>query len=252
MTTSIKDRLSYHPDPLATASGSGHTGRSGRRVDNRRLAIESRLALDGRRMLDFGCSGGYFGFAWASRLANYTGIDGDAAVIARNIAAAEKLGLSNLSFHQGNLTPSLVNALPEADLGIFLSVFHHILASSSAYAWNSNNTFEPFELLRAIRGKVKTLIFETGYPDERLDWCNKLPPMEPTPRRWVDQQLKKAGFSRVTCVPSTDVHGMRGRVRSLIGRSLGLATHPQRLTSRVLQRVVHFDPRDDRDIYIAE
>ena len=249
MTTSVKDRLQYHPDPRVSATGKA--GASGRRVDNRRVAIEGSVPVAGQSVIDFGCSGGYFGFAWSTKLSSYLGVDGDAAVIARNQAAADELRLPHLRFVHGNLTPSFVRGLPAADIGIFLSVFHHVLASSSAYDWNRTNDFDPFELLVAMREKVGTLVFETGYPDEGMDWCSRLPPMLPTPRRWVEQTLLNAGFSCVTCLSARSIHGDAGHVRSLLGRKLGVVEHAQRLSSRIAQRFLRYDPRDDRDVFVA-
>ncbi len=245
MTTTVSERFSYHPEPGARAD------RGGRRVESRRDAIAARMDLKGKSMVDFGCSGGYFGFAWASELSRYLGIDGDGALIERNAKAAAERGLTHLEFRHDTVTPELVRALPKADVGLFLSVFHHILAVSSAYAWNAPTAFDPWEIVRAMRERLDVLVFEIGYPTEGFEWCARLPPMRPDPRSWVTERLKEVGFRYVEVIPSREIYGPASVVRRVVAEKSGIVARPRALVSRALQRVVRHDPRDDRDIFIA-
>ena len=125
---------------------------------------------------------------------NYIGVDADEIVIERNRSVAEQLPATNLEFRRAEITPSFVRSLGPIDIALFLSVFHHILATSRAYDWNRPSEFDPLDLLRALQERVDVLVFETGYPDEGFEWCERLPPMAPTPRAWVERVLRHAGF----------------------------------------------------------
>jgi SAM-dependent methyltransferase len=245
MNVSVDERLRYHPDP------SDHDRRSTRKVDVRRKLIIERSDPAGKRLIDLGCSGGYFGFSLADIVKEYVGIDGDEVLISRNSAAAKQRNLANLSFRHAVITPSLVRSLPAADIALFLSVFHHILATSTAYGWNKQPDFDPLDILTALRERVEVLVFETGYPDEGFEWCARLPRMEPTPRAWVTTALRNAGFRYVEVVPTPQYQGLEGRVRQRISQAIDIRRSPRSLASRVASRLFNLDTRDGRDVFIA-
>jgi SAM-dependent methyltransferase len=246
LTVTLDERLRYHPDPNPRNST-----RSKRRVDGRCRIIEEQVELSGKRLLDLGCSGGYFGFKWARVVARYLGVDADNAVIERNHEVARQRSLTNVEFHRATITPSLIRSLPPVDIALFLSVFHHILATSAAYEWNGPPDFDPFDLLRALQERVDVLAFETGYPDEGFEWCERLPPMTPTPRAWIERVLRDAGFRYVEVIPASTYQGAMDGVRRRIARRLGYARHPRPLSGRIASHVLQVDPRDNRDLFFA-
>ena len=69
MQNTSRDRFDYHPDPEKILSGH-HRGGSLRRVDARKGAILNLVDMNGKTLLDLGCSGGYFGFSLAKVVSN--------------------------------------------------------------------------------------------------------------------------------------------------------------------------------------
>ena len=246
MPVTLEERLSYHPDPNLQAGS-----RSKRKVEARHRLIGGNVDFSGKRVLDLGCSGGYFGFALSGTVSSYLGVDADEAVIERNRNAAWQRSLVNLEFRSAAITPSFIRGLAPVDVALFLSVFHHILATSDAYDWNRPGEFDPFDLLRALRERAGVLVFETGYPDEGFEWCERLPPMTPTPRAWVMRALREAGFRHVEVIPAGTGRSFTERLRRRIALAMGYARHPRPLAGRIAARVLQVDSRDNRDLFIA-
>lgn len=246
MPVSLDERLHYHPDP-----GDQRAARSNRRVNGRLLLLANHVDFSGKRVLDLGCSGGYFGFALADTVSGYLGIDADSALIARNRDAAARHALARLDFRQSVISPSLIRGLEAVDVVLFLSVFHHMLAASQAYEWNQRQGFDPFDVLHALRERTSILAFETGYPDEGFEWCERLPAMTPTPRAWTERKLLDAGFARVEVIPASCYHGRADRLRRSLAGVLGYARHPRPLSGQIAGRVLRVDSRDNRDLFLA-
>lgn len=255
MPVTLDERLRYHPDPgdqeRTRSKKRVEATRSKRRVDGRCRLIEDHVDLSGKRVVDLGCSGGYFGFEWADVVSTYIGVDADDVVIERNRNVAQQQSATNLEFRRTAITPSFIRGLGPVDVALFLSVFHHILATSRAYEWNRPPEFDPFDLLRALQERVDVLVFETGYPDEGFEWCERLPPMTPTPRAWVERVLRDAGFRYVEVIPASTYHGSMDGLRRYIALTLGYAKHPRPLGGRIASRLLRVDPRDNRDLFIA-
>jgi len=209
------------------------------------------VELQGKTLLDLGCSGGYFGFSLAATVKSYHGIDGDSELIDRNREVCQRRGIGHLSFEHGQITPDFIRQLPKFDVAFFLSVFHHILAVSEAYDWNEQSEWKPEEILSALADKVEVLVFETGYPTEGHEWCENLPPMLPTPKAWILKLLRTAGFDQVEIIPSPVHRGMRGRIRAWLGDRFNAQKPNSALLTRLVARTFHLDPRDRRDIFVA-
>lgn len=246
MSVTLEERLRYHPDPNLQART-----RSKRQVEARRRVIAEHVDLTGKRVVDLGCSGGYFGFALTDTVSSYLGVDADEAVIERNRSAVRQRSLTNLEFRRAAITPSFIRSLAPVDVALFLSVFHHILATSDAYDWNCPPDFDPLDLLRALRERANVLAFETGYPDEGFEWCERLPPMTPTPRAWVERVLREAGFRHIEVIPAGTGRGPTDGLRRRIALAMGYARHPRPLGGRIAARVLQVDSRDNRDLFIA-
>ena len=247
MSVTLDERMRYHPDPRGERES-----RSKRRVHARYRMIETRVPLTGKRVLDLGCSGGYFGFRMAGVVSNYIGVDADRAVIERNREVARQRALANLEFRQALIEPSYIRSLGQVDVALFLSVFHHILAASAAYAWNrGTGDLDGLDLLRAVNKRTDVLVFEMGYPDEGFEWCNRLPPMAPTPRAWVERTLHEAGFRHVEVIPAASMQRPLEGLCRRVARALGYARHPRPLSGRIARRVLQVDSRDNRDLFVA-
>ncbi len=181
--------LDYHPT---------HRSRpwhGGRRVENRLRAITGAVDFDGKSILDLGCNGGYFSFAVAAAAERVVAVDGEAELIRLNQAKQAELGITNIDFQHALITPEFIDNMPNFDIILFLSVFHHMLCASQAHDWNTQSErSNAMEVIRKLRGKSKILVFEMGYPWEGYDWSANLPPME-DPCVWVKDNIFGADFA---------------------------------------------------------
>ena len=242
MSQPVIDRLNYH----ATHRG-GLFRSSGRLVEQRIKAIRRHVDFQGKTVLDLGCSGGYFSLNIAQEAKRVLGVDGDREVIEQNIAVAHRMGIKNVEFINARLTPQLISALPDFDVVLFLSVFHHMLAASDAYGWNSEaSRSEAFDALQVIRDKARVLVFEMGYPDEGYDWSSKLPPMEPDPVTWIKSCVFGDEYSVQLLSPPV-LMGPLGRIRRWVLEN----RHRNGLLRRLLRRLLNVDVRDQRHLFIG-
>ncbi len=232
--------LDYHP---THRDGGWH---SGRRVEGRLRTITDALDFSNKTVLDLGCNGGYFSFALAQQARQILAIDGEAELIRLNIAKQADLGITNIDFRQALITPDLISELPEFDIVLFLSVFHHMLCASDAHDWNSEaERTVAMEVVAKLRDKARILVFEMGYPWEGYDWSAKLPAMD-DPRDWVRENIFGPGFA-VDILPPPAHQGAMGMLREA-------ATPTARRTSiaaRFVRRSMRIDPRDGRHIFIG-
>ena len=242
MSQTTTDRLNYHGTHRDNV-----LCRSSRLVRHRLESIRSHLDFRGKSVLDLGCSGGYFSLNIASEAKQVLGVDGDAEVIRQNVALASEKGIRNVKFLEASLTRQFISDLPEYDIVLFLSVFHHMLGASDAYDWNSESLrSEAFDTLGEIRKKARVLVFEMGYPDEGYDWSTKLPPMVPDPVSWIIANIFGEDFS-VQVISPPALRGPLGSAR----RWLLDKQESGGLRWRILRRIFHVDVRDKRHLFIG-
>jgi len=242
MSQPVIDRFNYH------ATNSGKVFNLPSRLVHQRLeSIRHHVDFRGKTVLDLGCSGGYFSFNVAPVAKRVVGVDGDRDVIEQNVALASQKCIDNIIFLNASLTQQFIAALPEFDIVLFLSVFHHMLTASDAYDWNSEaSRNEAFNTLLVIRRKARVLVFEMGYPDEGYDWSPKLPPMEPDPVTWIINNVFGNEFS-VHVVPPPALEGPLGFVRNSLLNYRELSG----IWWRILRRFFHVDVRDRRHLFIG-
>jgi SAM-dependent methyltransferase len=246
MSSDIQQRLRYHPPP-----GQADSVEEGRRVEARAKAIRSHVDLSGATVLDLGCSGGYFTFSFAQESERVVGVDADRAVIQRNRRFASEHGFDNVEFVEGKISPEPLSTLPDVDVVLFLSVFHHILAASEAYAWNDGTGPQNARsVIEAVREKAGVLVFEMGMPDEGKDWCSDLPPMGSDPSKWIEREIFGDAYDRVIEIDAparTDISGWaRRRLSSFVAGAEGHEIH-----KRLLRKVIALDVRDNRPLFIG-
>ncbi|MGH2408735.1 MAG: class I SAM-dependent methyltransferase [Chloroflexota bacterium] len=140
---------------------------------------------------DIGCSVGYFCMALALKGIPVLGIDMDARSLRIAQYASRKLGTRNAAFSNMLVSPATACLLPNADLILLTSVWHH---------WVHNYGLEGAgQILSAVWNKCgKVLIFETGEGEMPAEF--DLPPMEPSPKAWLENYLA------TICPGSTIVH----------------------------------------------
>lgn len=209
--------------------------------------LKQSIDLRGKRVLDLGCSGGAFSIGLADKAELVLGIDADPLVIGRARERARAGNVENVSFRCAVISPELIDTLPRFDVTLFLSVFHHMLTDSDAYAWNQNEGINPWVCLERIKRNTDVFVFEMGMPDEGYEWCERLPEMIPDPDSWIRDRVIGDRFEHVKRI---EAPALQGPCKTLhgIGRKLA-AFHP--LLKRGVKRFLRFDVRDQRPLYLA-
>jgi len=154
----IKARIMENYQPILQTTGK-------RISEDRWEKISQNISKDASLCLDIGCNTGYFSNKIA-RIGIFTiGIDTE---IKNIILANTQYSAINLVFKDYNINPESVQYLPNSDVLILLSVFHHLV--------KYNGQEEAIEMLKIIASKCqKQMFFETGQPDEKgTNWCDKM------------------------------------------------------------------------------
>lgn len=244
MSISIESRERYQPRVDSEGQFVG-----GERDYQRRLEIiESEVDFSGKRVLDLGCSGGFFTFSLASKAKEIVAVDADPHMIERNNKANEKLGYDNITFLNREITPAFLEELPKFDVVLFLSVFHHMITGLSTYDWtDSAGSENAFSVLEQIRKTADIVVFEMGGTDEGFHWCNELAARVRAHDKWVTTNVFSSEFR--------DVKKLRGAAYSRWPfnklPSLRKIVPVNRYGKRML-REISVDIRDFRPIYFGK
>lgn len=242
MTINITSRKAYHP--FVDNEGAFKGGE--RDYEGRLRKIDHVINFSGARVLDLGCSGGFFSFSLAKKAAFVCAVDADEELQNQNRITQERLGLTNIDFLTATLTPSFLKSLPQFDVVIFLSVFHHFLATSGTYDWNDPDLSKAYEMLEAVQALGKVLVFETGHPDEGFDWCQDIQQTLGEPREWVRQTVFGESYTTVLALRGTAYDHFPFKTIPLLRRLI-----PANKYGRNAIKMLGVDIRDFRDIYIG-
>jgi len=207
------------------------------------------VELKEKSILDLGCSGGYFSFRLSPTARYVLGIDADRKIIEQNQEIVISRHYPNLEFRHETITPNLLGSLPDFDVIIFLSVFHHMLTASEAYEWNdTRRQKDAYDTMALIREKCKILVFEMGYPDEGYEWCSRLPDMSPNPEQWIRHNIFGDRFDKIQVIHApTNSQGWR-HIGQIIAKRIPVQPS---LFKKIVIRIFGLDPRDNRDLYIG-
>ena len=173
--------------------GGGAAAAGTRDCEDRWRAIENVLReQDCRSLVDLGCSEGYYVLQAArSGVGFCLGVDFDLRRIFTCTSQVVLNDIPNAAFLISEVTPELIDRLPEVDAVIFLSVLHHIM-------YQRGEAHCRDLLTRLARKTRKVMLFEMGQSDEHLEaWAAKMPNMGPDPHAWIADFLRSSGFSRV-------------------------------------------------------
>jgi len=155
-------------------------------------AIRENIA-GGSLCLDVGCNTGYFAHEMA-RMGIFTiGLESEMKNV---IVADARYSAPNLLFKHFSLDSDTAMSLPEADIILFLSVFHHLVKSEGRDG--------AIEVLRTLAEKCsRQLYFETGQPEERgARWSGLMEFMGDT-GEWTEKFFtRRCGFREVRCLGS--------------------------------------------------
>jgi SAM-dependent methyltransferase len=153
-------------------------------------AMKQYLPSDSFSFLDTGCEIGYFTFKASERGAVAIGVERkkklyDLAMTIRSIQKMDRTAFFNMGIDINN-----VRSLPRVDVLCCLSIFHHWISE-----WGFDTADEIFSILCE---KTTSVFFETGQPNESVDWAAKVVFMEPDIDGWISKYLASKGFSKVT------------------------------------------------------
>lgn len=243
MGITVKSRESYHP----TVDNDGRFIGGERDYYGRLRVIESEVDFTGKRVLDLGCSGGFFAFAIANKAASVTAVDGDQHMIEKNREAAKKVCCTKVEFICERITPEFLDSLPKYDVVLFLSVFHHMVANSAVYDWSDACEQDDAQrVLKAIRKLADVLIFEMGRPDEHFHWSDAVNVAVGEPRVWVPEHVFGPTYKSVKVLDGAGYQKWPFRWLPQL-RELGFGSR----FGRKLNRMIGIDQRDFREIYIG-
>lgn len=186
----------YQPLPWLNIDSAGRSDSSKLRWD----AIRKEIKAEYTTALDIGSSLGYFTFKLAELGIECTGIESRWLSYKLSSKIKDLCSFRKAAFIKKELNPANVHSLPEADIVICLSVFHHFVRN---YGFDSAK-----QMLRMIIKKTKSvLFFETGQSDEKyMGWAQFLPEMGDMPQHWIERFLYEIGAARVKHLGTFDTH----------------------------------------------
>jgi SAM-dependent methyltransferase len=130
--------------------------------------------------VDIGCNTGYFCFSLAAKGIPTLGVERDDRFLRIAQYAANKMRAHSVGFCKMDLTPDTIRLLPQADLVLLLSVWHHWVRSYGLEAAS--------EMLTEVWQKSqKVLFFETGEVEMSADFG--LAMLRASPRQWLEDFL---------------------------------------------------------------
>lgn len=217
-----------------------------------RLQFFDKLRLKNCKIIDIGCSNGFFSFHCAKKGANVIGYDKDENAIALNNKIASYYNLP-AEFRSHFFDQEFFNSLEESDVVVFLSVIHHIF----------NHAFiDPVgkcrDVINAISKKTNCLIFEMGEPGEPFKWSEKMNIMDNNPKEWILKNLFEGSDFKHVDVFQAPIFsaGVKGKlIRKVVDMSRKGSLNPNKAFANFLAKTAYKllvkDPRDTRHIFIA-
>lgn len=199
----IFPELHYQPLPLlGLRSAKRSTG-----TIERWKAIEASLVEDEaiHTALDIGCNVGYFCFSLAQRGIVTLGIDVDDRVLRIARHASKRLSTSGVGWCHLELSKTTLPLLPEVDLVLLLSVWHH---------WVREFGFENASAMLSMTWARcnRVLFFETG--ETEMPEGFGLPDMRPSPEKWIASYLADlCSGAGVKCIGRFKAFGAGGDER---------------------------------------
>ncbi len=244
MGITVKSRESYQP----VLKKDGQFAGGERNYAGRLRILEREIDFTDKTVLDLGCSGGFFSFSVAHKARSVIAVDADTHIIANNNAAAKQHGFENISFLCREIGEELLNELPNFDIVLFMSVFHHFISTSQTYDWSSGaNITAAFQTLSKIRNLADTFVFETGHSDEGFDWCHDIAALSADSPSWVNKHVFGSSFRNVKILRGYAYSHFPFNAAPWLRRVI-----PVNRYSKKLLRMMGVDIRDFRNIYVGD
>lgn len=229
---------------------------SRKKTDSRLGIILDHLDPENKKILDVGCSNGFFCYELAKMGAIVSGVDKNKEVISLNNKITKYFGL-NINFFENNVDLNFFKNLSDYDVILFLSVLHHIFHHCRQKPLELCN-----EIIKSISKKTNLLIFEIGQSAEPFTWSKKLFLMEPDPKQWIINNLfEGSDFTNIEVVdPPAFTNGKLASMRKFIWKwnrkisllPLSFRTIIPKTFIFLIVKMFIYDPRDTRFIFFAK
>lgn len=153
-------------------------------------AFSSHLPKKPTPVLDVGCNIGYFSFKCAEQGRFVFGVDSHISNITICNAIKSKTAMNNSIFIKQFVDDKFIAQLPDFDVIIHLSVFHH---------WVKQHGLDKAKLMmKDLTQNTSCLVFETGQSTEKgSQWEMVLAFMGEAPEQWIENFLKDLGFQSI-------------------------------------------------------
>jgi len=153
---------------------------------------------------DVGSNVGYYAIEFALRNKHTFAIEANDRFLRTLLYAKDRLNLNTLYVTNMHITPTNSILLPQVDVCLFLSTWHHLVRQYGLQ--------EATDILKNLFLKTKkVLFFETGETEMPVEY--KLPDFTPDPRSFLEEYLKTTcQDGNVTHVGVSDAFDPQGNV----------------------------------------
>ncbi len=177
----------YQPNPFQLQ----RNGFQGRSCEDRFHAILKAIPENNQvSVLDIGCNIGYFTFRFAELGGFCIGFEKNKNETMVAQALAYINDVNNVAFVRLEVNPVTIKTLPQVDVVLCLSVFHHWVKYYGRE--------DAFKMMKTLYHKAKYLVFETGQLNEtNKKWSELLAFMLPEPKTWGINFCYNLGYQGV-------------------------------------------------------
>lgn len=191
----------YHPVVNEAGQYVGGT----RDVYTRLKEIKDRVDLKDKILVDLGCQTGFFSISLAPYVKRVIAIDSDPEALKVASGDANKFGITNIEFINASVTSEILEKLPDDSVILFMSVLHHIVIDSKSYRNNGSMSQSGYdELLKILRKKASTLVFEMGEVTEKIHWARDLKKVVKKQKPWIYQNVFQHSYSNIDEIPGSN------------------------------------------------
>ena len=169
-----------------------------RKSEDRWNKMKEHLPKTPFSFMDIGCNIGYFTFSAQNEGAVAIGVEMHPGryELAQAIKVINKV--ERVSFFNFEIDKNTVMGLPSVNVICCLSVYHH---------WVRQLGFEEAdEIFTSLCNKTDSIFFETGQPDEKVQWKGMLDFMGSDVKGWIEEYLKSKGFESMVMLGEFSTH----------------------------------------------
>lgn len=162
--------------------------------------------------MDLGSQLGYFSLQLAEEDWLCLAVEGRELTHRAAMLIQQAAGITGVSHRNVYLGPDTIDRLPNVDVTIFFSLWHHLCHE---YGFEAGK-----DMLTTVLERTRMVcFFETGQTNEKrtryTEWLDSLPAMEPDPRTWLSELLRDCGAVKVASIGQTGTPHLGGQPREL-------------------------------------